>query len=64
MAATRARLDELTPLFEITEPIHYGIERIFPDEYEFGELLGEGAHSKVYKAVHRVSKDEVAIKVI
>ncbi|KAI8973035.1 hypothetical protein BDB01DRAFT_808484 [Pilobolus umbonatus] len=33
-------------------------------EYEIQDKLGEGAFSDVYKAKHKLSGDEVAIKVI
>lgn len=34
------------------------------ENYELKEQLGEGVYAKVYKAVHLVSKQEVAIKVV
>ena len=34
------------------------------ENYELREQLGEGVYAKVYKAVHLVTKQEVAIKVV
>ena len=34
------------------------------ENYELKEQLGEGVYAKVYKAVHLVTKQEVAIKVV
>jgi serine/threonine protein kinase len=34
------------------------------ENYELKEQLGEGVYAKVYKAVHQVTKQEVAIKVV
>lgn len=34
------------------------------ENYELKQQLGEGVYAKVYKAVHLVTKQEVAIKVV
>lgn len=32
--------------------------------YEFLEVLGEGSFGKVYKAIYKPTKEEIAVKVI
>ena len=40
------------------------LQKTLAETYEIGDILGEGGFGRVFKAVHRINKKEVAIKVI
>ncbi len=43
---------------------HFGIDMPFRDVYQVQEKLGKGAFGSVWKAEHKVSKDQFAVKII
>ena len=43
---------------------HFGIDMPFRDVYQVTEKLGKGAFGSVWKAEHKVSGDEFAVKII
>ncbi len=43
---------------------HFGIDMMFRDVYRVTEKLGKGAFGSVWKAEHRSSGEEYAVKII
>lgn len=39
-------------------------DKASPDQFIFGDLLGEGTYAKVYESIHKTTGNKVAIKTV